>query len=327
MQITAYEVREDEKALIESFAEELKFRVVITHQPLNEDTLYLAGRSDGVTTLGQSQIGYDLLQKLKAMKVRCIATRTIGYNHIDVTAARKMNIKVCNATYDPNGVADYTVMLILMLLRKYKQAMFRANVNDYSLTGLQGREMKDLTIGIVGAGNIGQKVLENLKGFGSRLLVHSKNRNNRIAEIAEYVSLEDLYRQADVVSFHLPLNEATHRMVNMASLRLMKDGVVLINTSRGELMAFEDVIDAIENHKIGALGLDVFENEHGIYHHDRRNDIISNKDMAYIRQFPNVIMTQHIAFYTDTAVKSMVSSAIEGLVEILKKGRSVHEVN
>ncbi|WP_297100103.1 D-isomer specific 2-hydroxyacid dehydrogenase family protein [uncultured Draconibacterium sp.] len=326
VQITAYEVRDDEKKLIEKFEKELAIKIVSTKRALSEGTLHLAEGSNAITTLGQSQLNASMLEKLQVIKIKCISTRTIGYNHIDVKAAEKLGIKVCNATYDPNGVADYSVMLILMLLRRYKQAMFRANVNDYSLEGLQGREMKDLTIGVVGTGNIGSHVIENLSGFGCRILAYNKSINPKAAEKATYVSLDELYEQSDIISFHLPLTDSTYKMVNRSTLAQMKNGVMLINTARGELMDFEDIIEGIENHKIGALGLDVFENEHGIYHHDRRNDIISNKDMAYIRQFPNVIMTQHIAFYTDTAVESMVSSALNGIIEVLTTGSSKHEV-
>lgn len=326
IQITAYEVRDDEKKLIEKFEKELAVKILSTKRALSESTFHLAEGSVAITTLGQSHMDALMLEKLQAINIKCIATRTIGYNHIDVKAAGKFGIKVCNATYDPNGVADYSVMLILMLLRKYKQAMFRANVNDYSLEGLQGREMKDLTIGIVGTGNIGSRVIENLSGFGCRILAYNKSINSEAAKKATYVSLNELYEKSDIISFHLPLTDSTYKMVNCSTLAQMKNGVMLINTARGELMNFGDIIEGIESHKIGALGLDVFENEHGIYHHDRRNDIISNKDMAYIRQFPNVIMTQHIAFYTDTAVESMVSSALIGIMEVLITGSSEHEV-
>lgn len=325
-QITAYEVRSDEKKIVKTLEKKLLVKIVCTEQALSEETLHFSDGSDAITTLGQSKIDAHMLDKLNAINIKCIATRTIGYNHIDVNAAKKLGIKVCNANYEPNGVADYTVMLMLMLLRKYKQAMFRANVNDYSLQGLQGREMKDLTVGIVGTGNIGSRVIENISGFGCRILAYNNFINPTIETKASYVSLDELYEKSDIISYHLPLNDDTFQMLNKSKLAQMKDGVMLINTARGELMCIEDIIEGIESHKIGALGLDVFENEQGIYHHDRRNDIISNKDMAYIRQFPNVIMTQHIAFYTDAAVESMVSTALSGIVEVITNGSSLHEV-
>lgn len=325
MKITAYETRKDEKDIFKQLAEGLNVEIVYTDKALSEKTIHLAEGSQGITVLG-TEINAPLLHQLKELGVDYIATRTVGYNHIDLHTARELNIKISNASYGPNGVADYTVMLILMSLRKYKQAMFRANVNDYSLKGLQGKEMKDLTIGIIGTGRIGAQVIENLSGFGSRIIAFDTFQNEQVKEAAEYVSLEELYQQSDIISLHIPLFDTTAQMINAASLSKMKDGVIIINCSRGELMSNADIIDAIESEKIGALGLDVFENEAGIYHFDRRTDIIKNREMAYIRQFPNVIMTQHMAFYTDAAVRDMVTCGVKSLVSFIETNNTEHEI-
>lgn len=327
IQITAYEVRDDEKEFFEKQARILNVQIIYTSETLNEATIDLSDNSQAVTTLGQSNIDAKILQKLHQKGIQCLATRTIGYNHIDLDTAKALGIKVSNTYYDPNGVADYTVMLILMLLRKYKQALYRINVNDYSLPGLRGREIKDLTIGIIGTGSIGSQVIKNLSGFGCEILASSNSEKAAIKEIAEYVLLDELYARSDVISLHTPLTDTTRQMINSDSINQMKDGVTLINCSRGELMKIPDIIQGIENEKIGALALDVFEKETGIYHLDRRNDIISNRDMAYLRQFPNVIMTQHIGFYTDAAVNSMVSCALDSIVSLIQKGSSKYQLN
>lgn len=325
MKITAYETRKDEKKVFRQFAESLNINITYTEQTLNESTIQLAEGSDGVTILG-SEINAELLHQLKALNILYIATRTVGYNNIDLKTAKELGIKISNAAYGPDGVADFTIMLMLMSLRKYKQAMFRANVNDYSLKGLQGKEMKDLTVGIIGTGRIGARVIESLSGFGSTILAYDTFENPEVKEIAAYVSLEALYQQCDVISLHVPLFESTAHIINKKSLDKMKDGVILINCSRGELMHIPDLIEAIEQEKIGALGLDVFENEKGIYHFDRRTEIIKNRDMAYIRQFPNVIMTQHMAFYTDAAVESMVECGVTNLISFIKTGNAENEI-
>lgn len=325
MKITAYETRKDERQAFMQLAEEQHIEITYLEEALTEQNVYLAAGSDGVTILG-SEINANILQKLKELDINYIATRTVGYNNIDLDAAKALDIKVSNANYGPEGVADYTIMLILMSLRKYKQAMFRANVNDYSLNGLQGKEMKDLTIGILGTGRIGAKVIESLSGFGCRIIAYDTFQNKHLINKAEYVSLDELYQQGDVISLHIPLFESTVQIVNKESLDKMKNGVVLINCSRGELMNIPDLIDAIEHEKIGALALDVFENEAGIYHFDRRTEIIKNREMAYLRQFPNVIMTQHMAFYTDAAVESMVSCGVNNLVSFIKTGSSLNEI-
>lgn len=325
MKITAYETRKDEQGIFTKLAKELNIEINCLDQLLNADTIDLAEGSDGITILG-SDITANILHQLKAMNINFIATRTVGYNHVDINTAKKLNIRISNANYGPNGVADYTVMLMLMSLRKYKQAMFRANVNDYSLFGLQGKEMKDLTIGIIGTGKIGAKVIDNLAGFGCRLIAFDTFQNDLVRDKVTYTSLDELYQQADMISLHIPLFDSTAQMINKDSLSKMKDGVILINCSRGELINNSDLTEAIEQEKIGALGLDVFENEAGIYHFDRRTEIIKNREMAYLRQFPNVIMTQHMAFYTDAAVESMVSCGVRSLVSFYTKGETENEI-
>ena len=186
-------------------------------------------------------------------------------------------------------------------------------VNDYSLQGLEGREMKDLTIGIMGTGRIGQAVLKNLSGFGARLLAYDIHQNETAKIYATYVDLEQFYQECDIISLHMPYLKSTHHLINDQTISKMKDGIIIINCARGQLCNTESLIRGIENKKIGALGLDVVEGEEGIYHQDMRTDIIKNKNMAYLRQFPNVVMTQHLAFYTDAAVSSMVQLSLNGL--------------
>ncbi|PTN09891.1 D-isomer specific 2-hydroxyacid dehydrogenase family protein [Mangrovibacterium marinum] len=325
--IVTFETRSDELSAIKELEKIHGLKISSYTSELSLSNIELTAGAKAVSVLGHSHIDKALLLELKRRGVQYLSTRTVGYNHIDLHAANELGIRVSHAYYDPHGVADYTVMLMLMCLRKYKQAMWRANVNDYSLHGLKGREMRTLTIGIVGTGNIGKQVIENLMGFGCRLIASSRSIDHALASKVEYMPLDKLYAQADIISFHLPLLESTARMVNKQSLAKMKDGVILINCSRGELMNISDVIDAIESHKIGALAMDVFENETGIYHQDRRTDIISNRDMAYIRQFPNVIMTQHIAFYTDEAVETMVESGVGSLIDFINTGKSQHEIS
>lgn len=320
MKIIVYDLRDDEKPGFERLKDQYNIELVFTKKHLTLDTVEKAAGADGVTVLGHARITGEILAALARTGVSVISTRTIGYNHIDIAAAKKHGIRVCNAIYGPYGVADYTVMLMLMSVRKYKQALFRGNVNDYSLKGLQGREMKDLTIGVIGTGNIGAQVIKNLSGFGCNILAYDTRHNPEVESLSSYVALDDLYKNADLITYHVPLLESTRHMLSSASLARMKPGVILVNCSRGELMDIKDVTEGIEKQQIGALALDVFDGEEGIYHYDRRTDILSNRDMAYLRQFPNVTMTQHMAFYTDTAVNEMVTAGIESIISVCKTG-------
>lgn len=314
MKFCVYEVREDERQMLETLRQKYDLELVITEQDLNEETLQLAEGCDGVSTLGHSQMTRNLLEKLAEMGIHSYSCRCIGVNHIDLQAAHELKIRVSNANYSPYGVADYTVMLMLMLIRRYKPALWRQQVNDYSLGGLMGREMRGMTVGIIGTGRIGCAVMQNLSGFGCKLLCSSHRERPEAARLGEYVSMDEIFARCDMISLHTPLLDSTRHLVNERTLSLMKPDGMIVNCARGELMDIQAVTRAIENRKIGGVAMDVFEKENGIYHHDCRTDILKNRDMAYLRQFPNVIMTQHMAFYTAEAVDSMVICGIESLV-------------
>ena len=326
MKIFAYEVRGDEIVAFDRMEKELGVEIGRSKHPLSEETLCLCAGCQGVSVLGHSRMDRALLTRLKAAGITVLSTRTVGTNHIDLAAAKELGIRVCNTNYGAEGVADYTVMLLLILLRNYKPALWRMQVNDYSLSGLQGRQISSLTVGIVGTGRIGVQVMQNLSGFGCKFLCYDPYPNAEAQKFGTYVSLDEIWANCDVITFHTPLTEENYHMVNKDTVEKMKDGVILINTARGELMDVDALIEGIENEKIGRLGMDVFDAEEGIYHENLRDSIIKNRSMAYLRQFPNVVMTPHIAFYTAEAVDSMVSGGIRGIYELVKDGTTKMQV-
>lgn len=315
-----YEARPDELADLRAQERELDVELTITEAVPSPETAGLAAGCPGVSILGQGHIDRALLDTWHRLGVRYLSTRTVGYDHIDLEAAEQLGIRVCSASYAPDGVADFTVMMILMCLRNYKQALWRGQVNDFSLNGLQGRELKDLTVGIVGAGRIGARVIRDLSGFGCRILVNNRRRDPALEQLAEYVEFDQLLARSDVISLHVPLTPSTRHMIDRSAIAAMRSGVILINCSRGELMDIEALVEGIESRKIGALGMDTSEGEEGIIHEDHRVDILPNRNWFYLHQFRNVIMTQHMAFYTDAAVRSMVACGIRGLWEMAGGG-------
>lgn len=321
MKIYAFEVRDDEKEYFEKLSASPAVDLELSKERLTGERISRLKPGSGVTVLGMGRYGQPELDLLKKQGVSFLSTRTIGYNHIDIEYARRIGVHVCCAQYDPHGVADYTIMMILLCLRNYKQALWRTQVNDFSLSGLIGRELKDLTVGIIGTGQIGRTVIRELSGFGCRILAYSRHQDPDTAEIARYVSLDTLYRDSDIISLHLPLTPQTYHMIDDEALRKMKKGVILINCARGALTDIKALTAGIESEQIGALGLDCMEYEEDIVHKDLRTDILSNRDMAYLRQFKNVIHTQHMAFYTDSAVESMVYCGVQGLVD-MSEGRA-----
>ena len=179
----------------------------------------------------------------------------------------------------------------------------------------------------MGTGKIGRAVIKDLGGFGCRILAYDPYPAEDLKNTVEYVDGDTLLRTSDIITLHIPLMESTRHMINREAIAKMKTGVVIINASRGELTDIEALTEGIETEKIGALAMDVFEDENGIYHESRINDIIRNRKMAYIRQFPNVVLTQHMAFYTDANTDSMVECGIRGIVEMKEKGSCASELH
>ena len=315
MKFAVYGIWDAERAMLEKMSKELDFEYVVTAEPISLNNLSYCEGCDGVSSLGKVNVNEELLEALSKMGIRYFSTRTIGYNHIDLAAAKKYGIKVCNSSYPPDSVAEFTIMLILLSLRKYKQTLWRQQVNDYSLDGMKGEVLGKMTVGVFGGGRIGYKVMQILQGFGCRILCCSDDRREEVAAIAQYVDEETLYAQSDLITYHTPYLPTTRHILNEDTLAKMKEGVVLINTARGELFDIKALIKGIEEKKIGGLAMDVFEGEDGIYHENRIADILRNRDMAYLRQFPNVILTPHMAFYTQLSMESMVQISMQSLYE------------
>ena len=326
MKIAIFEKRPYEETIITEFANKNNIEIVSTDEILDEKTINLCAGADAITTLGFSKLNKYYIDKIKEKGVKFLSTRTIGYNHYDVKYAKEQGLKVCNVSYAPNGVADFTVMLMLLAIRKYKPAMWRQNVNDYTLNGLMGKELRHMTVGVLGTGRIGACVIKNLSGFGCKILAYDPYKNAEIEDIAEYVGIDDVLKNSDIITIHMPLNEQNKNIINEQTINKMKDRVVVINTARGELMNIPDLIKGIESEKIGALALDVFDKEEAIYHHNRSTDIIQNRDMAYLRQFPNVILTQHMAFFTESAVEEMILNSLNNLLDFYKTGTCRNEL-
>lgn len=317
MRIIAFDVRPDERAEFERQAQRPEVgELVCREEPLTADNAELVGDFDAVLT--QSMVSYDadLLARLADCGLRVLVTRTIGTDHIDLAAAERLGVRVSNATYAPDSVADFTLMLVLVALRKYKQMIYRQNVNDFSLPGLMGRTLSSLTVGIVGTGRIGRAVARRLAAFGARVIGYDPAPSDEFRELGEYVSLDELFVGSDVITFHAPSTPENFHMVRDETLARMRDGVVLVNTARASLMDVGALVAGIESGKIGALAMDVFEGEDEIYHAFRMHDIIANRDMAYLRQFPNTVLTQHVAFYTQQAVDEMVAHAVDAALRL-----------
>lgn len=256
--------------------------------------------------------GRDVLKKMKEMGIRCVATRSIGVNHIDLKAAEELGITVCNAVYPPDSVANYAIMLMLMCCRKVIPTLKRAEIQDFSLPGKKGKEISVSTVGVMGTGRIGRTVIRHLSGFGCRILAYDLYENDEVKKYAQYVDRETLLKESDILTLHMPYTEENYHLVDERAFAQMKEGAILINTARGELIDTQALIAAVQSGKIGAAGLDVIEQETGLYYANLMDRPLANGELAVLNSFPNVIVTPHTAFYTDEAVGSMIQSTIEG---------------
>ena len=309
--VAVFSCREfDEGKWFTEYAQELGLTLSKCPTAPTMETIARTVEGCSCATIVTTPVDRQLMREFASCGVKYISTRTIGYDHIDLAAAKEFGISIGNAPYGPNGVADYTLMLTLMSIRKMKPIIERTNIQDYTLFGLQGRELKDLTVGVVGTGRIGRTVVGYMKGLAKEVLCYDICPNPTVAELASYVALEEIWQKCDVITFHAPLTADNFHMVNADTIAQMKDGVVLINTARGGLIDSKALIDGIESGKIGAAGLDVVENEFNMYYYDRKSDVMNNHELAILRGFPNVTISHHMAFYTDNAIKTMVGDSL-----------------
>lgn len=325
MKVFAYGYRTDEEEFFDTFSHQYGIDLALSKEGLSTDNVHLARGYECISIM-MTPIGAELLDKLQGVGVRKICTRTIGYDHIDIEHAKKIGIHVSNVSYSPASVADYAIMLILMSLRKIKYIMDRASVQDYSLKEIQGKELHNLTVGVIGTGQIGRTVIEHIKGFGCRILANDLYPSAEVAKSAQYVDLAELFHSSDVITLHAPATDETFHMINKKTISKMKDRVVIVNTARGTLINTMDLIGGIESGKIGAVAIDVVENETAIYYTDHKYEIIANRELAILRSFPNVIITPHTAFDTDQAVSDMVENCLKGCAAYYKGEKGPFEV-
>lgn len=310
MKVLAFSVRSEERALFEATAKELGISLEITSENPTLDTVGKAKGADAISII-TTPMGADLIAKLKELGVRYISTRTVGFEHIDLEAAKKLGIGVGNVGYSPYSVSEYAVMLMLMCLRHMKVITSRSAAQDYSLPGTTGTELHSKTVGVIGTGRMGRMVISILQGFGCSILANDIYQNPEVAKTVPYVSLDELLQKSDIITLHVPATSDDSHLIGAKEFAMMKDGVVLINTARGSLIDQAALIDAIEHGKVGAAALDVVQREKAIYYNDCKGKVLPDRELAILRSFPNVIITPHMAFHTEQAIAGMVRNSLE----------------
>ncbi len=282
---------------------------------LTRQTLKLAEGHECACVFVNDQVDASVLIALAAQGTRLIALRCAGFNNVDINSARELGVTVVRVpAYSPYAVAEHTVGLMLALNRRIYWAHSRVREGNFSLDGLLGFDMRARTAGIVGTGKIGECVIRILHGFGCRIIAYDKHRNPACEALGvEYVGLDDLFAQSDIISLHCPLFKETHHLVNMESIAKMRRGVMIINTSRGALIDTRAAIEGLKSGKIGYLGIDVYEEEEALFFEDKTFEILTDDVFARLTTFPNVVITGHQAYFTQEAVARIAQTTLENI--------------
>ncbi|NMB50448.1 MAG: 2-hydroxyacid dehydrogenase [Bacteroidales bacterium] len=327
--IAFFDTKSYDKAFFLEKNQQYGFEIKFYKSHLSKDNAILAKGANVVCIFVNAEVDADVIDILVENGVKLIALRCAGYNNVDLKAA-KNRIKVVRVpAYSPHSIAEYTLALILTLNRKIHRAYNRTREGNFALEGLMGFEMKGKTAGIIGTGKIGKIVAQILKNMGMNVLVYDLYPDTEFAEKndIQYTSLDELYRNSDIISLHCPLTKETEYLINKDSIDKMKEGVMIINTGRGKLINTKDLIEGLKNKKVGYAGLDVYEEEGDYFYEDYSNIVIDDDILARLLTFNNVIVTSHQAFFTKEALSEIARITLQNIQDFFDGKPLVNEVS
>ena len=328
MNVAIYSTHKFEKAYLEKANNgEHNFKYITSS--LSSETTHLAEGCEAISIFVNDDASAPILQLLDKIGVKFIALRSAGFNHVDISVSKKLNMKVARvAEYSPYAVAEHSIALMLALNRKLIPANNRVMEQNFSLDGLVGFDMNGKTVGIIGTGKIGGVAAKILYGFGCRILAYDPIEDDELKRKYNviYTDYETLFKQADIITLHVPLIEETKYLINKNSILKMKAEVMLINTSRGKLVNTKHVIDALKSGKLGSFGMDVYEEEEGLFFEDHSEDILQDDMIVRLMSFRNVLITSHQGFLTDTALKNIAETTVINLNCFAKSDDNKNEI-
>lgn len=319
MKVAVYSTKKYDKNYLELVNVKYGFDLEFYDFMLTERTAKMAEGADAVCIFVNDVADRRVLERLKALGINIVALRCAGFNNVDIEAAAELGIKVVRVpAYSPEAVAEHTVGLMLTLNRRIHRAYNRTRDANFSLEGLMGFNMYGRTAGVIGSGKIGVAVMRILKGLGMNLLTYDPYENPQALELgAKYVDLDTLYHQSHVITLHCPATPDNYHMLNKAAFDKMRDGVLIVNTSRGSLINTKDALQALKCRKVRGLGIDVYENEQGLFFEDKSNDVIQDDTFSLMAASHNVLMTGHQAFLTEDAITNIVEVTLRNIADIV----------
>lgn len=320
MRVAVFSTKSYDEEYFEKYKDDKHHSFSYFKTALNKETANLSKGFDVVCVFVNDKIDKQTIEILSENGIKLIAMRCAGYNNVDINAAKSNHIKVVRVpSYSPEAVAEHTMALILTLNRKTHKAYNRIREGNFSLKNLLGFNLHDKTIGVIGTGQIGAAFCRIVKGFGCHIIAHDISKSEELMNLGvEYLPLNEVFENSDVLSLHCPLIPQTKHIINEKSIALMKDGVMIINTSRGALVNTADAISGLSNKKIGYLGIDVYEQEENLFFEDLSESIIQDDIILRLNSFPNVLITSHQAYFTKEAMDEITITTLQNINDFAK---------
>ncbi|MDF7669992.1 2-hydroxyacid dehydrogenase [Orbaceae bacterium ESL0721] len=320
IRVAVFSSKDYDKEHLEIANKKFGFDIEYYEHKLSHKTAITAKDFDAVCVFVNDEVDEKTLKELKALNINILALRCAGFDNVDLAAAKRLGITVVRVpAYSPEAVAEHAVALMMTLNRHTHKAYQRTRDANFSLDGLTGFNMHGRVAGVIGTGKIGQAVIRILKGFGMQVLAHDPYPTDAVVELgAVYVSLDELYAKSDVITLHCPMTPENYHLLSEQSFAKMKNGVMIINTSRGPLLDSKAAIDALKAQKIGALGMDVYENERDLFFEDKSNDVILDDVFRRLSSCHNVLFTGHQAFLTQEALLNISDTTLNNIRNVIE---------
>jgi D-lactate dehydrogenase len=328
MQIAFFSTKDYDRRFFDQANKEAGHDIHYYEARLRPDTADLAKDHRAVCAFVQDDLCAETLERLRKQGVELVALRCAGFNNVDLDKAADLGLTVVRVpAYSPDAVAEHTVGLMLALNRKIHRAHNRIIEHNFSLKGLMGFDMKGKTAGVIGAGNIGRAVMDILLGFGCKVICHAHHVRDEYAEKGvEFVGMDELFSRSDIVTLHVPLTPETRHMIDGKAISRMREGVMIVNTSRGKVVDTEAVIEALKSGKVGYFGMDVYEEEGDIFYRDLSEQVIEDDVLARMMTMPNVLITGHQGYFTREALTAIAETTLSNVTAYMHGEESGNEV-
>ena len=326
--IIFFDIKDYDREFFEKYGKNYNYEMSFFKSRLSLENVHLTKGYDVVCAFTNDDIGKETIDAMAENGVRLLAMRCAGFNNVSLKDIHNRFKVVRVPAYSPHAIAEYTVGLILAVNRKINKAYVRTREGNFSINGLMGVDLYGKTAGIIGTGKIGQILIKILKGFDMKVIAYDLFPNQKVADELgfEYVSLDELYANSDIISLNCPLTKDTQYMINRRSMLKMKDGVILVNTGRGQLIDSADLVEALKDKKVGAVALDVYEEEEDYFFEDKSTQVIEDDILGRLLSFYNVLITSHQAYFTKEAVEAITVTTLNNIKDFVEGKPLVNEV-